>query len=329
MLQWNLNGYYAHLEKLQILNSQRNPKIICLQETNYKDDHCHNPKNFEAYFKNRTVGSRASGGVATFISNELTSKEIPLNTDLEAVAVEVHLRKKIHVCNVYIPNSRPLILQEIQQLIDQIPTPRIIVGDFNSHNLVWGSNNTDRRGRIMEQIIDLNSLVLLNSGAGTHFNAFSGTYSAIDLTLCDATISHMFTWEVDKYLHGSDHFPIHLKSEFISSAQSSNTHNLRWNLKAAHWPTYTDYIKHNLDALSPGEEVDVMVQSTKSLILQAAKLTVPKFAKPKNYSPVPWWSEQCREAIKLSKQAFNKYKRNSNLENLTKFKELRAKARFV
>lgn len=43
----------------------------------------------------------------------------------------------------------------------------MIVGDFNAHHPLWGSNKTDKRGKDLEEIIlDLN-LAILNDGAPT------------------------------------------------------------------------------------------------------------------------------------------------------------------
>ena len=44
------------------------------------------------------------------------------------------------------------IIAEIGRIIDILPKPVIRLGDFNSHNTVWGNVNSDRRGKMLEAI---------------------------------------------------------------------------------------------------------------------------------------------------------------------------------
>lgn len=65
------------------------------------------------------------------MSKKLNAIEIPLNTNLEAIAVTVLFASKIHICNIYLPNSHTLNLAYLESLINQLPTPFILMGDFN------------------------------------------------------------------------------------------------------------------------------------------------------------------------------------------------------
>ena len=62
------------------------------------------------------------------------------------------------------------------------------MGDFNSHNIIWGSRTTNKRGQILENIINTNNLCPHNQKSQPHLNPSSGSFSAIDLTLSDPTI---------------------------------------------------------------------------------------------------------------------------------------------
>lgn len=50
---------------------------------------------------------------------------------------------------------------ELQNLIDQIPQPRLILGDFNAHNPLWGSTSQNPRGQTIENIITHNNLICM------------------------------------------------------------------------------------------------------------------------------------------------------------------------
>ena len=70
------------------------------------------------------------------------------------------------------------------------------MGDFNSHSNVWGCRDTDQKGRIVEDVINRNNLLLYNNKSYTYLHPGTGTYSAIDLTLADASIFLDYSWKV-------------------------------------------------------------------------------------------------------------------------------------
>ena len=82
------------------------------------------------------------------------------------------------------------------------------MGDFNSHNILWGSRRTNKRGQTLEKINNNNNLCLHNRKAQTHPSSSSGTFSAIDLTLSDPATFIEYNWRVHEDSCGSDHFPI-------------------------------------------------------------------------------------------------------------------------
>ena len=79
-------------------------------------------------------------------------------------------------------------MADIENLIPQLPKPFIIMGDFNSHSNVWGCRDTDNKGRIIEDVINRNNLLLYNNKSFTYLHPGTGTYSAIELTLADSSI---------------------------------------------------------------------------------------------------------------------------------------------
>ena len=143
IIQWNINGYYTHYEKFQILINNFSPDIICLQETNFKKNHQPTLKYFNTFVKNRVNENHASEGVAIVISDKYDFTEIKLNSNLETVVISISFPKRIHICNIYISNNFPLDLQVLEDLIAQLPAPLILSGDFNSHHAL----KTDRRGK--------------------------------------------------------------------------------------------------------------------------------------------------------------------------------------
>ena len=146
IIQWNINGFFTHYEQLQILLKQYDPIILCLQETNFKKHQHPGLKKYTTFSKNRNCEDQASGEVFIAVSEQFDAFEILLITDFEAIAVTVQLPNKIHLCNIYLPNSQTLNLVDLEILINQLPTAFILLGDLNSHHYLWGSYKVDSRG---------------------------------------------------------------------------------------------------------------------------------------------------------------------------------------
>jgi hypothetical protein len=135
LIQWNCNGFYKHNTDINRIKYEQNPDIICLQETNFKNLHIGNINGYSGYKKNRPDALRASGGVATYIKNNINSKEIYVNSNLEVIAVQVILKTTITICSIYIPDSTPLSLLDLNSIITQLPKPFLTLSDFNSRNI--------------------------------------------------------------------------------------------------------------------------------------------------------------------------------------------------
>ena len=43
----------------------------------------------------------------------------------------------------------------------------MMLGDFNSHNPLWGSDHITPKGRVIENVISQNDLCLFNNGSNT------------------------------------------------------------------------------------------------------------------------------------------------------------------
>ena len=83
-------------------------------------------------------GQRPSGGSSILVHSSCPQREIKLVTNLQAVAVSVTLDKEITICSVYIPPNFHLETEHLDTLLKQLPSPYILVGDFNGHNILWG-----------------------------------------------------------------------------------------------------------------------------------------------------------------------------------------------
>ena len=63
-------------------------------------------------------GNRVSGGSSVIVNNSIPESQIPLNTNLQAVAVKVTLHRLMHVCSIYLPPGDRINIADIDHLIN-------------------------------------------------------------------------------------------------------------------------------------------------------------------------------------------------------------------
>ena len=169
LLQWNCRGLSSNRSDIDQLVLQYNPVAICLQET-----FVHRPVYpFRGYidyhhYSDVDVQGRPHGGVSIMMSSKVPQHEIQLNTTLKAVAVRITVHKPITVCSIYISPRGSFAIGELDHLITQLPTPFVILGDFNAHNTIWGGDTTDSRGRSIEDFLANNNLCIWNDERPTY-----------------------------------------------------------------------------------------------------------------------------------------------------------------
>ena len=136
--------------KTRPLMTQQQPAIVCLQETFLKTDDDITIKTHQSYnfINNNNNGHRASGGVSILIRNCIPQSKTHLNTQLQAIAVKVTLHRTINICSIYIPPQDAINESEINNILQQLPTPFILLGDFNSHNTMWCCRNTNSKTKL-------------------------------------------------------------------------------------------------------------------------------------------------------------------------------------
>ena len=59
-----------------------------------------------------------------------------------------------------------------------------------------------------------NNIYLFNDNTPTYLHPATGSFTSIDLTMCAPSLFMDFTWRVEEYLYGSDHFLIILEGYY-------------------------------------------------------------------------------------------------------------------
>ena len=322
ILQWNCRSIKANFEELTLLINKQKPVAVCLQETFLKDSDKFQLKYHSCYFKNFTDNDKASGGVAVIVNNSIPHHFVRLETTLQAIAVNISLNKTITLCSVYLPPSSPIDMTKLDHLINQLPKPFILMGDFNSHHTLWGCTDINDKGRTIEGFISERDLVLLNDKTSTYLHPATGSYSSLDLTICSPGIYPDFNWKVFDDLHGSDHFPIQV-SEIGPSVQQRPQ---RWKLHKANWEQFQVHCEQSIHP-NAFEDCENPAELFTSLLYSAAEKWIPRTSANPKHPNKPWFNDDCKKAIAERKSVLRQFNLRPTQGNLSKFKIARAKAR--
>ncbi|GBN20879.1 hypothetical protein AVEN_38786-1 [Araneus ventricosus] len=230
------------------------------------------------------------------------------------------------ICVIYITPNIIISQNELNELGNQLPAPFIIMGDWNGHGSLWGSQDMNARGLQIEKFISDHNLCLLNDSTRTFCHALSRSFHTLDLAICSSSILARWNFSVDEDLHNSDHFPIIL-------SHSSN------NLTIPRQPPHFIYDRTNwqvfkdLSELAPHivhlADIDAAVEAVSNCIIRAAEASIPKTSGKIKKLSKPWWNERCSEANKAKKKAWNRFRRYPTTINFIAFQHAKAVARRV
>ena len=150
---------------------------------------------------------RHSGGASLFVKSSFPQRKIDLQIELQATAVSATLVREIPICSVYIPPSFSLNALHLENILQQLPFPYIILGDFNGHNIFGGGQNNDSRGELIENFITKNdiyiTLIILQVQSLLHLLIVPSV-----IHHCHPSLFLDYNWYVCEDHHNSDHFSI-------------------------------------------------------------------------------------------------------------------------
>lgn len=326
ILQWNCRGLRANLPDLQILIQKFSPKIICLQETKLVDPNCISIRPY-LHLSKPAVASNTlpSGGVSILIHNSISYSPIPISSKIPAVAARVSLHTPISICTLYLHPNIQYTSQDLSDLVNQLPPPVVLLGDFNAHSPCWGDVNLDSRGKEVENFIMHANLCLLNSGSPTYYHPAHATHTAIDLTLTSPSLLQDLQWTSTEDPLGSDHIPILIQG--INHSPNSTT-TFYWNFRRADWTLYRNLCEEKITANILSCDGDC-IEEMSNIIYEIAKECIPaKKPNPKK-TDKPWFNQTCRDQIKTRKLAFKAMNKSTNPTSINNYRIEKAKTRKI
>ena len=211
---------------------------------------------------------------------------------MQADTISATLHKTI---TVYIPPNEELKESELYNSIEQFPRPFIIMGDFNSHNEIWGSKKTDKKGKVIESLLNQHQLCMYNNKFQTYLHPATCTYSAIHLTICNPNLFLDYNWKVHDDTCGSGYITILLEN----SSDELSERTPSWNLGKANRDVFKTscFAKLTPEANKNNEENILYFTNT---LLNIAEVHIPKSSTSTKCSR-PWFNEECKKTVRLRK----------------------------
>ena len=336
LLQWNIRGFVSNREQVRVLFKEYNLSAMCIQETKLGD---HTPNlgfDYSFYRSPPLIGVRAQGGTGIVVRKSINHRVVHLNSVLQASAIQIFTDKWVTICSLYLDPSlenrlqdvqgcpRQLELNDLQSLIDQLPQPFILMGDFNAKHNLWGESCCDRWGLIIEQLLDLNDVTLMNDGSPTRHDVFHNTDSAIDLTICSSSLRLDYQWAVDQNDHGSDHWPIHLK--YVKNIPSPCLP--KWKVGEADWGLFNKSTEINR-GVNDFQSSTAAYEYLVSILICGAMLSIPQTSGKPRRPVVPWWNDACALSRKIARTCYKRYRRYPCLVNKITYKRALAKKKKI
>ena len=130
ILQWNIRGILSNYEELKHLIQTHNPLIICLQETKVAFNKLPDIRGYS-----KVEQDHEAEGIAIYVKSGVPHSPIALESDLRVAAVKATLNNKpISICSLHIQPDYKLTVRELKSLYAQLPSPCLMLGDYNGHS---------------------------------------------------------------------------------------------------------------------------------------------------------------------------------------------------
>lgn len=247
ILQWNCRSILNKKSDLIYLTNKYGPFIIALSEIWLKPDCNFRLPGFTCL---RDVRVDGYAGCALLVKEGFSFSRImvPSPENFHIVAARVN---NYTVVSLYIAHTTKPILLQLSSILESLPPPLFILGDFNCHHRVWGSGKTDSLGEAWLELIHPLNLCILNTGSPTRRSRPNEVSSVVDLSLCSPCLASQVTWGTLDSSFGSDHFPILIEFPLLSREKlTPNPPLLKFNLLNADWTEFRR-VMSELDSLLP------------------------------------------------------------------------------
>lgn len=254
IFQWNANGLTSKSSDFRKLVAQYSFPLIAISEARVSNSF--RLANYVIYTSSRPSGhSRAMLCVRKDVVSTLvyaSDSDVP-----EYVVCKVKFDQIcVTIASIYLAPATVLSMSDVTGIMRHLNSPFIACGDFNAHNIRWGSDHSDARGGLIADTVDKLGLCILNDGSPTFLRGNSYA-SCIDLTLTSADIAPGMDWRTDLDTRGSDHLPILVHHPKLAR----RSHHRR--VRITNWSAFRFLNEAINDAIACEDDLDSFVSSVR------------------------------------------------------------------
>ena len=350
ILQWNSRSVK---NRHDLNNYANNYDVIIIIESWLKPNEIFNLKGFNAIRYDRFINlninndNTVGGGIVIFIKKSILYNQVNLNLNFDprkyeygAITIKTNLGD-ILICAFYrIPTHFNMQLNDWDLFCDAIKSYRsfILVGDFNAHHSLWGSDHNCTNDNIIAVNTDQECFFLLNDNSPTRYcfnrrnNSIS--FSNIDLSFVSDNLAFLSSWSILDDSWGSDHFPIEIKINIDTTNYDKVDYRLNFNkmhrelfekkLKESA-PFFNSIDFTNLNSLNRYDSfVNFLITSiTESMPNSNNNSSSRNNNSNKNKKrQAIWWNNVCDKAVRIRKAAQKSLRFNCTQEKFIEFKKI-------
>lgn len=203
----------------------------------------------------------------------------------------------VYLYSCYAPPSAPIEVFEtfLDTLVEDVRRrhdPVVIAGDFNAWSIEWGSRETDRRSKAIQEAFSSLNLILMNEGNTSTYRKGAAS-SIIDLTFISSVLSKGgCEWRVDEEFTNSDHqaiiweintHPSSGRRQGIKRRQPSGWNGKRLDAETLQFMMRASPVPRATTAEGITEEVAAILES-------ACDASMPRSGQNNGRPPVHWWN---------------------------------------
>lgn len=148
-----------------------------------------NLHNFNIFNRPYAITCRTKGRVFIAVLTDIYAEEVPLQQDIQAIAVCIFNPRPLTICSIYLPPNETISREQITNPILSLKTPFTIMGDFNAYYQSWGSQSHNSKGKILASVLQQFHLSILNSAIPMFYSHAHQTWKTLDLIIASPSLS--------------------------------------------------------------------------------------------------------------------------------------------
>ena len=330
-LQYNIRGLYMKERQLVDLATNNRVNVMILNEVK-QSNYCDLSTSFQLHGWDMY---KESYRCVVCVQNTLNAQvdhitlglKDPIDKAPHATAIRIKTRggnevNQLLIVAVYLsPKVKEEDLLRVFEEVGKVKEPEehvIVAGDINAHHVDFGSDRTDKKGKMLKEFLKTAPYKMMNTGDQTYGS------SVLDMTFSSLTAMELVTeWKVlrnQRLAHFSDHWPITFK--YTTPHKFKPVTRWNWYLKADDkaWENFvtatTMDVKYNrrLDAEQNAYQITKAIVSAALETISMVKRT------PKEH---PWWTRRMSKLKRMKKNLQRKLTPRLKERDPEKFEEIK------